>query len=140
MVPCGPWDRADGKELRRIIFKNSEKVNDKYQMDVVQTVGFSPDGRALAALGWTPRHGIRMSIWDCETGDTAPQLAWNTTTTDMPNYGDESSFREVRPIRRVSCSLPTAICWPSAAVKRPFLSGKPPAAGSVCCSPPSITM
>jgi WD40 repeat protein len=92
------WNPADGKEQRRLVFKNSEKVDDKYQMDVVEAVGFSPDGRALAALGWTPSYGVRMSVWDCETNGGAPQLAWNTTTPDMPNYSNERSFLEVRPM------------------------------------------
>ena len=74
------WNPADGKELRRLVFKNSEKVDEKYQMDVVQAVAFSPDGRALAALGWTPRYGIRMSVWDMRAGRRSTQLAWNTTT------------------------------------------------------------
>ncbi len=90
------WDPAAGKELHRLILTN----RDKGQSDSsVNEVAFAPDGRTLAALGWTPRWGVRMRFWDREVPEGSPQLVWETITAEMPRQEGERPFFGGRPGR-----------------------------------------
>jgi RNA polymerase sigma factor (sigma-70 family) len=79
-----------GRELRQLFFTETNKK--AVQQNAVSGVAFSPDGWTLAAMGWTYGYGVRTRAWRYEGQEEPPQLAWETTTANMPGEAGEFDF------------------------------------------------